>query len=80
MFYLFYLREDNDMKKDNDNKVRKPNINQIQESKYWMTTHQRKHNTENTPVQSPNSLIELEDKEHKNLEDQHPSARSLKFR
>ena len=30
-------------------------------------------------VQSPNSLLELEDIEHKNLEDQHPSASSLKL-
>ena len=31
-------------------------------------------------VQSPNSSLELEDWKHENLEDQHPSARSLKFR
>ena len=31
-------------------------------------------------VQSPNSLLELENKAHENIEDQHPSARSLKFR
>ena len=31
-------------------------------------------------VQSPNSLLELEDKAHENLEDQHLSAHSLKFR
>ena len=30
--------------KDNDNKVRKSNINQILESKYWMTPHKSKLN------------------------------------
>ena len=35
------------MKKDNDNKKRKTNINQIQESKYRMTTHKSKRNTKN---------------------------------
>ena len=30
--------------KDKDNKVRKPNINQIQESKYWMTPYKKKLN------------------------------------
>ena len=29
---------------------------------------------------SPNRPLELENREHENLEDQHPSARSLKFR
>ena len=31
-------------------------------------------------VQSPNSLSELEDRAHENLEDPHPSTHSLKFR
>ena len=31
-------------------------------------------------VQSPNSSLEMEDRTHKNLEDQHPSASSLKFK
>ena len=31
-------------------------------------------------VQSSNSPLELEDRAHENLEDPHPSARSLKFR
>ena len=31
-------------------------------------------------VQSPDSLLELKDIAHKNLEDPHPSAHSLKFR
>ena len=30
-------------------------------------------------VQSPNSLLEMEDKTHENLEDQHPSASSSKL-
>ena len=30
-------------------------------------------------VQSPNSSLEMEDRTHKNLEDQHPSASSLKL-
>ena len=47
MFFFFFLREDNDLKKDNDNKERKTNINQIQESKYRMTTHKSKRNTKN---------------------------------
>ena len=30
-------------------------------------------------VQSPNSSLEMEDRTHENLEDQHPSASSLKL-
>ena len=30
-------------------------------------------------VQNPNNPLELEDREHENLEDQHHSAHSLKF-
>ena len=30
-------------------------------------------------TQSPNGLLEFEDRAHENLEDQHPSAHSLKF-
>ena len=33
LLYIYFLRQNNDIKKDNDNKVRKQNINQIQESK-----------------------------------------------